>query len=486
MLFYSGRYERWAMLSDPFLGSPDKELFRRCRSWYLLAVVLTVFGLLAQQPLALLMALFAALIGLLPEIWYRRALRFLQVRQQIEPQHVLFGEEFTFSLSIENQKLLPLPWLKIECAVFPPLTVQHTRLLKRERLTSFSEEWAIWSLQRLTRTRRIRCLARGCSLIGPLYLRSSDPFGWFEREVEQPLVTRLIVYPLVLPLEVFGLSWLRPMGEYATPHRLLEDPLRSVGVRDYQIGDDPRRIHWKATARMRTLQTKLYEYSSSPRLLILLDTWNYSAAWLGADREIQELTVSVAASLAVWGLDEDAQVGLLANGGLKQWFLEPMPLTYQTQDDHDQSRNETRRERKNWYAEAQKVSPPGVSVPFSRHHGQYETLLSTLACLDFAHHIPMSQLIEREEDVFRHGTTAILVSAANTLSSETVECLLDLSRQGVTISLVLIRDAQHKPICETYHLSVSFVDSGLWQQVLEATEKENYESNHTLQLQWNQ
>lgn len=451
----------------------------------MLAIVLAVVSLIAQQPLALLMAVFATLIGLIPEIWYRRALRSLLVYQQIEPQHVVFGEEFSFTLRIENQKLLPLPWLKIECAVFPSLTVQYPLLLKRERLTFFSEEWAIWSLQRLTRYRQIRCLSRGCSLIGPLHLRSSDPFGWFEREMELPMAAGVIVYPLILPLEVLDLAWLRPLGDYVTTRRLLEDPLLLAGVRDYQIGDDPRHIHWKATARMRTLQSKLFEYTSSPRLLILLDTSNYSSAWLGADREMQELTMSVAASLALRGLDQDAQVGLLANGGIKQWFLDSIPFAHTPQNAHTSPAVIS--DKDNWQTgaiEATKVSPPGVFVPFSRHHNQYEALLSTLACLDATHHIPMPELIEQEDDVFRHGSTVILVSAANTLSSETVECLYDLSRQGINIYLVLIRDAQGKPVGETHNLPVAFVDSNLWQQVLEAVEKANYESIQPLQLRW--
>ncbi len=473
------------MLSDPFISSPDKALFRRCYSWYALAVALTVFSMIVQQPLALLTALFAVLIGLIPEIWYRRALRSLLIRQQTEPQHVLFGEEIAFSLSIENQKLLPLPWLKVECLVSPPLTVQHKRSLKRERLTSFSARWTLWSLQRLTHYHHMRCLARGCYLIGPLHLRSSDPFGWFEREMTLPQATCLIVYPLVVPLEVFGLARLRPLGEYVTSHHSLEDPLWLAGVREYQTGDDPRRIHWKATAHTGTLQSKLYEHTSSPRMLILLDTWNHSSVWMGADREMQELTITVATSLATWALDEDVQVGLLANATLKQWFMESAPFAHPSQNGRRQS-HVAFEDMHSWQSNAKKVSQPGISVPFSRHHNQYDTVLSTLACLDLADHIPMAQLIDREDAVFRHGTTAILVSATSTLDVETVEQLLNLNRRGTSIHLVLIDDAHQKRVCETYNLPVSFVKGDIWPQMLKAVEEENYESIHALQLQWDQ
>jgi ATPase family associated with various cellular activities (AAA)/Protein of unknown function DUF58 len=84
----------------------------------------------------------------------------------------------------------------------------------------------------------------------------------------------------------------------ATPRRLLEDPLRVAGVREYVLGDDPRRIHWKATARAGELRSKIYEPSSRYRLLMLLDINSYPEPWMGLDSEIQELSIA-AASLAL-------------------------------------------------------------------------------------------------------------------------------------------------------------------------------------------
>src|SRR5207248_3641637 len=78
-------------------------------------------------------------------------------------------------------------------------------------------------------------------------------------------------------------------------------------------GDDPRRIHWKATARAGELRSKIYEPSSQYRLLILLDINTYQESWMGLDPEIQELTIAAAASIAMWALDEGYTVGLLAN-----------------------------------------------------------------------------------------------------------------------------------------------------------------------------
>ena len=462
------------MITDPFTLNNEKTLLKRSRRWNLLAMALCVLGVIVQQPLLLLTSLFALVIGLVPALWYRHGLRHLSIDLQANLQQVFFGEEVTFFLSIENQKWLPLPWLKVECAVTPSLTILLTRTRKRERITQLAHTWVLWPLQRVTRSYRMRCLARGVYVFGPVSLRTGDPFGWFEREITIPLREALLVYPLVMPLEVFGLSWLRPLGEEVTERRLLEDPLQLAGVRDYQVGDDPRRIHWKATARAGTLQSKLYEYTSSPRVLLLLDTWNYAQAWAGVDQEIQEFAIAVTASLAIWALNDGSMVGLLTNSAMRIFpdeQVREVPFSAQAaRADSEDAQN-------------LQISPPGVSVPFARDQGQYERLLTTLACLISSEHLPLEQLIDQEEGMLRQGAAVIVVSAATTLNAETVERLLDLRWQGVTIHLVVIGDREQQAIMETHDLPVCFLGSEQWHEHLRVMSEESYEHMAAAPLQ---
>src|SRR5438045_8743984 len=91
----------------------DETLLAR-RPWYVLAAALLLLSAVAHQPLAFLAALFALVIGLVPEIWYRSALRHLRIRQQVSAPRAFVGETLTLAISVDNPKLLPLPWLEIE------------------------------------------------------------------------------------------------------------------------------------------------------------------------------------------------------------------------------------------------------------------------------------------------------------------------------------------------------------------------------------
>ena len=99
------------MNTDSVPSTFDKETLKHRRPWYYLSLFLLLAGVVTRQPLVFVATLFTLLIAFVPELWYRYALRHIAVSQEVDQQHLFFGEEVTLSISIENQKLLPLPSL---------------------------------------------------------------------------------------------------------------------------------------------------------------------------------------------------------------------------------------------------------------------------------------------------------------------------------------------------------------------------------------
>src|SRR5260370_34451337 len=92
------------------------------KQWYYLYITIILLGLLLRLPLLLVIGLLGVLILAATDIWAKYCLQDLRYQRQVSEQRVLFGEEITLSLSIENAKLLPLPWLAIDDNVPQPLT----------------------------------------------------------------------------------------------------------------------------------------------------------------------------------------------------------------------------------------------------------------------------------------------------------------------------------------------------------------------------
>src|SRR6266404_9239594 len=98
------------------------------KQWYYLCIAIIIVSLLLRQPLLLVVGLLGALVLLATDTWAKYCLQDLRYQRQFSEQRVLFGEEITLSLSVENAKLLPLPWLEIEDSVPRALTFAGQRV----------------------------------------------------------------------------------------------------------------------------------------------------------------------------------------------------------------------------------------------------------------------------------------------------------------------------------------------------------------------
>jgi uncharacterized protein (DUF58 family) len=457
------------MDTDRFNDARDETLIKR-RPWYVLAVALLILSAITRQPIAFLAAIFALVIGIVPELWYRSALRNLVIHQRVNQKRAFFGEAVMLSVSVENQKLLPLPWLEVEDEIpiqLPLLTGRALPTYKVNRM-ALVNTFSLWSFQRVTRRYQLGCNARGVFRFGPAVLRSGDPFGWLLREERVPARVSLLIYPLVAPIESFGLPPRHPFGERTTPRRLLEDPLRVAGVREYIRGDDPRRIHWKAPARAGELRSKIYEPSSQYRLLMLLDINTYPESWMGLDPEIQELTIAAAASIAMWALDEGYTVGLLANSLM-------IGITSEHVSQDDEQEQASRLQSMNTTTATQ-TFVHRVRIPMASDSGQREQLLSALGRLLPYFGSPMDALIEAERFTLPLGTTVVLVSAAAVLREITIEHLVDIRTHGAVVHLALTGDAGSTVGTDTYDLPVHHIGGReVWHELVTAVSKEKPE-----------
>ena len=169
---------------------------------------------------------------------------------------------------------------------------------------------------RLTRRFTVHCTQRGYHTYGPALLSTGDAFGMFGRKGKLPAQQRLIIYPRLYTVAELGLPAKNPFGERAAAARLVEDPLRTAGIRDWQPADGLKRVHWKATARHQALLSRVYEPSQEPQMQIFLNVATLERHWLGHIPELMERAISVAGSLAALCAEQRLPVGLIANGYL--------------------------------------------------------------------------------------------------------------------------------------------------------------------------
>jgi uncharacterized protein (DUF58 family) len=170
--------------------------------------------------------------------------------------------------------------------------------------------------ERFSHKYELSCGARGRYQLGPVHLRSGDLFTLFEARQTIATEDELIVFPRIWPLADLGLPAKEPFGTRRAHWRLLEDPLRTVGVRDYHPEDALPKVHWKATARRGQLQVRIYGPAAAPTLVVVLNVTTFRHHWQGVMPELLENAVSVAGSVATWAIGRQFRTGLVANGCL--------------------------------------------------------------------------------------------------------------------------------------------------------------------------
>ena len=285
-------------------------------AWVVLAAVAFVAGIAAGRTGLSLLGMLLLTIAGVSWVWNRWALHGLHYTRRLSERRAFLGETLTLELTVANRKLLPLPWLRIEDDWPTPVTVLDAELLPSEQETVGSLI-SLLSLRWFERVRwrvHLRCDSRGYFHLGPAHLATGDVFGLFQRRETLPHRDVLVVYPRLYTLEELGLPAKEPFGDTRAALRIFEDPGRTAGVRDYDAADPLRRVHWKATARRQQLQVRVYEPTIRLQLVICLNVVTLPYEWQGSIPGLLEQAISVAASLARYGIERRYEVGLVANG----------------------------------------------------------------------------------------------------------------------------------------------------------------------------
>ena len=231
----------------------------------ILVGLLTLLSLILRNQFLFLVSIFLWLVLGAAYLWARYCLVNLSYRRHLGVPRLYLGEETTLHMEITNAKVLPLPWLRVDDRM--PITINVTSQQTEEEkdgehrrlVTVLGLRW----YERVIRRYRVRGLRRGFWTFGPAQLRSGDIFGFDIRRLVDETPTHLLVYPRIVPVTALGLPAHHPLGDLRSVRRVIEDPLRMMGTREYVQGDNFRHIHWKASARSHVLQTKVFDPSSS-------------------------------------------------------------------------------------------------------------------------------------------------------------------------------------------------------------------------------
>ncbi len=238
--------------------------------------------------------------------WTRSSVSAVRVKRDVSQGYVHLGDEIELTYELRNGSRLGKIWLEVyEESNWP----EH---LPGRVLSIAGHAIKRWKLN-------VPALRRGRFHLGPVVVRSGDPFGMFSAEQRVRHDALVLVYPRVLPLPYWTLPGSLLEGNVLTGRRSLQATSMVMGIRDYRPGDAFNHIHWRTSARHRSLQVKEFELDRTADLWIFLDL---ERRWHSGDgeRSTEERAVTIAASVVAKALREHRSVGLVASGRMAGMF----------------------------------------------------------------------------------------------------------------------------------------------------------------------
>ena len=345
--------------------------------WILFSGIIILIGLVASEGLLLVVGSLVIVLTIAARIWDKYAFRSVSHSRSINRRHAFIGDTVEYTVSLDNDKLLPLIWVDIQDS-FPDGLDLAGANIRGSGLDANRQHAITTSLlpyQKATWKYSMTCSERGYHRIGPVRLRTGDMFGFTSAEIRYTEFDHILVYPRVVDLAQLLFPAEHPLGDVRGSRPLYHDNSRVVGQRDYLPRDPLKHIDWKATARARSLQTKVFEPVVSLNMLIVMNGSTREHNWEASNRRLFERTVTVAASAA----------GLADRRGYSYGLVSNAVASY---------------------------SGKWINVPMGASSSQLSMALEALAMAAPYVIAPLAEVLNAERDSLPAGTTILLVTPA--------------------------------------------------------------------------
>ncbi len=269
------------------------------RGWALLGAGLAIVLLwyLLGDPELLLTGVFLTLVAGIALFYVRFHRPNLSVGRRLGSTTVHNGDTTSVTLILTNRGERPLRNISLADEV------QGLGLATFEMAGLMPDQTA-------SATYRVTCRPRGIYEVGPSTVTTRDPLGLAELPAQPGPIDRIVVYPTVEDLTGFPMTRGQDPAINATrPEHSQRGGEDFYTLREYQRGDDLRRIHWPSSAKTEELMIRQLETPWQSRALVLLDVRQSAYESSDAFETAVSGAASVVTHLVRSGFDADLWAG---------------------------------------------------------------------------------------------------------------------------------------------------------------------------------
>ncbi len=263
---------------------------RACATLFAAGVVITVVGRgLGALELYLLGAM--AGVAIVAAIVYTASVQLdLEISRRAAPAKLRAGQPARIDLEIHNSSRRATPVLRVTDHVSGSSGAQVSLASVKGR------DRSVVAYQLPTRS-------RGLLEVGPLDISFGDPLALTRSTVRASAASQLLVHAPLLPFDTLkGFVGQEQIGELTHDRRIRLGGDEFYALRPYVMGDELRRVNWRATARTDDLMVRTDERPRTGRTTVVFDRRASAYSTEGFERAV---SATLSALVAGWN-PEDA------------------------------------------------------------------------------------------------------------------------------------------------------------------------------------
>lgn len=239
----------------------------------------------------------------------------LSFKRELSKRVVEVGEKFYSTITVENNKAFPVTFLRFT-EELPPI-MQYSfkaNASNTKTCTYHSSTMSLMPYQRIKRKYEVFCSKRGRYTFKDVSLNAGDFIGLDTVSKDIEYSQDIIVLPERADLENEIIPYGSNFGELSVKRWIIEDPILTVGIREYTGNEPQKNIHWPSTLKYGKMMVRNFDYTADNTAMVLLNEESFRPFWIGIDSEKIEKCISIARSIFEEFEDKGIPYGFSTNG----------------------------------------------------------------------------------------------------------------------------------------------------------------------------
>lgn len=262
----------------------------------------------------ILIAIISWIMIEISNITKKKGFKKLEIKREIDNPIIFEGEVFSIKTTVENNKRLPISFLVIN-EVIPEGIIFNNEVVSYKygnQLCHISRYNIGW-YERRKRTYELVAEKRGTYILKNIQITVGDIFGLSAESIEAENFLEILVYPRLRNISSYKFDTTSFQGDNTVKRWILKDTLYIKGIREYNVEDRMKDIHWKTSLKMDKLMVKEYDTTSDKELVIILNVQCGDPAWSHIIEEPIENGIKIAVSIANKAIKEGVATGMWTN-----------------------------------------------------------------------------------------------------------------------------------------------------------------------------